>query len=81
MMDEFEGWTPEPIKMEVTFSEVDPEVLGILTGGVLGTTPQPTFAMEVTTAIKRKWWEWLLRKPRRYQTIYIPNARLETDDG
>lgn len=72
--------------MKVEFGNVDPEVLGILTGGVLGKTPAPTFAIEVISpGRKRTFWEWLRRKPKHLPYhAFIPNARLaekeETDD-
>lgn len=78
MSDEY-PWL-KPIQVEMTFENVDPEVLGILTGGALGTPPTPTFSLEVTHQIKRKWWQWLLRRPKRYHRIVIPNARLATPE-
>ena len=71
-----EEYNVKPFSVEMTFAAVDPEVLGILTGGALGAPTPPTFSIEVTSPIKRTFWQWLTRKPRRYQTIYIPNARL-----
>lgn len=65
--------------MEVTFGDVDPEVLGILTGGALGTPPEPTFSVEVAVPARRRtFWEWLRRKPRHLAAFYyIPQARLD----
>jgi hypothetical protein len=60
----------------ITFGAVSPEVMNILTGGALRTSPDPSFAIEVHTRIKRTFWQWLTRKPSRYRTTYIPNARL-----
>lgn len=71
------GWTkPERISMQMEFTSVDPTLLGILTGGALGEKPEPTFALEVTGYHKRKWWQWLLRRPRQRYHYTIPNARL-----
>lgn len=68
------------VSAEVTFQGVDPEVLGLLTGGVLGSAPEPTFAVEVHAPIKRTFWQWLRRKPKRWQYTYIPHARLTQED-
>ena len=71
---------PEPFKrvtVDIEFKAVDPAVLGILTGGAIGTPPpSPTFSIDVLTPIRRRWWEWVLRRPRRYQRTYIPYATL-----
>lgn len=66
------------MSMEMAFTNVDTEVLGILTGGVLlgKKPPLPTFAIEVCTPIKRTFWQWLRRKPVQYTRYYIPHARL-----
>lgn len=64
----------KPFTMEFTLAEVDPAVLGILTGGVMGSPPEPTFAIEVHAPIKRTFWQWLRRKPRQWTRTYIPNA-------
>jgi hypothetical protein len=70
----------KPITVEMTMVDVDPAVLGILTGGVLGTTPKPTFAVEVHAPVKRTFWQWLTRKPKMWRHILIPHARIETGD-
>lgn len=66
----------QSMTVEMTFGDVSPEVLEILTGGAFSAAPAPTFSVEVKTAIKRTFWEWLTRRPRRYHTVYIPHARL-----
>lgn len=73
---DIEGWTPKPITIDFTLQDVDPEVLGILTGGVMGTKPEPTFALEVVAPIKRTFWQWLRRKPVQHMRYYIPNATM-----
>lgn len=64
--------------VEMTFAAVDPAVLGILTGGVIGTPPPATFALEAVVPIKRTFWQWLRRRPRQHRRILIPNARLDS---
>lgn len=71
----------EPVQVEVTFAQVDPKVLGILTGGVMGEKPAPTFSVEVVSPVRRTFWQWLRRKPRQHRRIVIPNARLDTETG
>lgn len=75
---DFEPFTFPTGKMDITFRSVDPELLGLLTGGVMGTPPPPTFAIEVTTLPRgRTFWEWLRRKPRHLGSCtYIPHARM-----
>lgn len=65
----------EEFEVKIEFRAVDPELLDILTGGIFETAP--VFAVEVHAPIKRTFWQWLLRKPRRYQNTYIPRARIE----
>jgi hypothetical protein len=70
----------EPERFEIEFCQVDPELLNLLTGGAFDKdtpTEQPSFAVEIVRPIKRTFWQWLLRKPRQYQTIYIPRATIE----
>jgi hypothetical protein len=68
--------------MEVEVKGVDPGVLGLLTGGVLGTPPPPSFSIEVRAPIKRTFWQWLIRKPCQYNHYFIPNAVMgEVDDA
>lgn len=73
----------KPLVFEVEFQDVDPESLGILTGGVMGTPPAPTFSLDVTVPARRRtFWEWLRRRPRHLATRYfIPNARLAQEEG
>lgn len=68
------------LSMEMTFGTVNAEALGILTGGVMGTPPPPSFALEMWAPIKRTFWQWLRRKPRQYTRYYIPNARLTQEE-
>lgn len=72
---------PMPITLDMTFGDVDPALLGILTGGVMGTPPEPTFALEVYTPIKRTFWQWLRRKPRLWNYVCIPNATMGEPDA
>lgn len=69
------------ITVEFTAHDVDPAVLGILTGGALGTPPPASFAIEMWHPIKRTFWQWLRRKPRQWQRYYIPNARMAEQTG
>lgn len=79
------GWL-KPVAMKFTFTDVDPEALGILTGGVLGTKPEPVFSMNITRPAypvrRRAWrvvWEWLTRTPRKYHPashMYFPAVRM-----
>lgn len=86
MSDEYgfpETWASKPISLDLTFNEVDPELLGILTGGFMGTPPAPTFSIEAfIPARRRTFWEWLRRKPKHLaHSILIPHARLaETEN-
>lgn len=57
--------------MDIEFATVDPDLFAILTG-----TAPPTFAVEVTTPIKRTFWQWLFRRPVQYSVIYIPHATI-----
>lgn len=62
---ETEDWEPKPILLEVSFNEVDPNVLGIMTGGGLNSEPERTFSLDLfTPARRRTFWEWLRRKPK-----------------
>lgn len=82
MSDEMEtvGWT-KPITMEVAFTDVDPEALGLLTGGVMGTMPESTFSIAVNYPVKRTFWQWLRRKPKQWHRVVVPNARLATEES
>lgn len=71
----------QTFEMELTLLDVNPELLGILTGGVMGTPPPPTFAIDINSPVKRTFWQWLRRKPRQWHHIHIPNATLgEVED-
>jgi hypothetical protein len=71
------GYLSEPITVEFTLAEVDPEVLALLTG-VRPDGERPVHqSMEVWGEHKRKWWEWLLRRPRRRYHYYLPNVKIE----
>lgn len=66
--------------MEVSLRDVDPDLLGILTGGVIGgNPPEPTFSIHVTYPVtyparRRTFWEWLRRKPKHHAgAVYLPN--------
>lgn len=78
---EFKAISMEPITIDFTLQDVDPEVLGILTGGVMGTKPEPTFSLEVKYPVKRTFWQWLRRKPRLWNHVYIPNATMGEVDS
>lgn len=67
-----------PVSMEVTFQDVDPATLGLLTGGVIGEAP-PEFSIEVHHPVRRTFWQWLLRRPRRWRRVHVPRARLTED--
>jgi len=69
----------ETVSLEVSFGEVNPEALGLLTGGVLGTPPEPVFSLTVSGPVKRTFWQWLRRRPKRWQTVVIPRATLAED--
>lgn len=71
----------KPITMEMTFHDVDPELLGVITGGVMGTPPSPTFSVTINSPVKRTFWQWLRRRPRRWQQIYIPHATMGEPDA
>lgn len=70
----------KPITVEFTMTEVDPEVLALLTGGAVGETPE--FGMDVVSYVpvrRRAWrvvWEWLRRTPREHTEMryHIPHA-------
>lgn len=78
------GWLAKPITMECSFTDVDPDVLALLTGGLMGTLQPRTFALEVIQQIpvrRRAWrvvWEWLTRTPRQYtqHVTYVPHATM-----
>lgn len=66
----------ENFEVESEFCQPDPEALKLLTGD-LSTDKCPTYSVEIYTPIKRTFWQWLLRKPKRYRTHYIPRMRFE----
>jgi len=69
------------LSMEIEFCDVDPDLLHLMTGGVLHPEAQPsTVAVEVSTPVKRTFWQWLRRKPRQWCYLYFPNAKVEKDD-
>lgn len=77
---------PEPLRrvtLEVTVQDVDPDLLGILTGGVMGNPPAPTFGIHVAyPARRRTLWEWLRRRPRHYAgAVYFPAVSLGDPDA
>jgi hypothetical protein len=72
--------TEKRLSMEVTFAAVNPELMGILTGGVMGTSPAPTFSLEAVVPVRRTFWQWLRRRPRQHMRYVIPNARLTTPE-
>jgi hypothetical protein len=78
-----EGWTKHPVfhdtyTMEVKVNEVDPDLLGILTGGAFGTPPSAEFSLNVfTPARRRTFWEWLRRKPKHHAVhTYFPRVKM-----
>lgn len=71
--DGFEPFEARSVKIE--FCRVDPELLDVLTGGVFETAP--VFSVEVIRPIKRTFWQWLLRKPKRVQHIILPRATIK----
>ena len=71
---------PRTFSTEITFGEVDPDLIDILTGGSGGVVPPATYAVEIHSPIKLKWWERLLRRPQLWQTVRIPNATLEAKE-
>jgi hypothetical protein len=34
-------------------------------------------SLGVLAPVRRKWWEWLLRRPRRWRLYHMPSARGE----
>lgn len=66
-----EPFTFEAVSMELTFTEVNPELIDLVTGG----TAEPITSLEVYAPIKRTFWQWLRRKPRQYRVVYIPSVR------
>jgi hypothetical protein len=76
----------KPITLEVEFQDVNPAVLGILTGGggVYGMrafgSEEPTVSIDFHYPIKRTFWQWLTRKPKRWGHTLIPHARLTTGE-
>jgi hypothetical protein len=75
-----EAVTGKRLSMEVTFAAVNPELLGILTGGDLGSAPPATFSLEAVVPVKRTFWQWLRRRPRQHVRYVIPDARLATPE-
>ena len=82
-----EGWVKDPVfpdtyTTEVSFNSVDPDVLGILTGGVMGNPPAPEFSIHATYPPRRRtFWEWLRRKPKHLGgSVFVPNARMARED-
>lgn len=79
-MSDFEpmGWTDTPISLDYTLSDLDPELLNLLTGWTPGTERKQQVSIEIKQKIrvKRTFWQWLLRRPIRYteQVIFIPRA-------
>jgi hypothetical protein len=63
--------------LEFAVATVDPDLLGLLTGGAVGTPPPPSFSLDVAYPIKRTFWQWLTRRPRQYRRVVIHNARLD----
>lgn len=76
------GWTNH--SLEMTFADVDPEGLGLLTGGVMGTAPEPTFSMDIVSRnpVKRTFWQWLRRRPVEYtySRTFFPNVKMADPD-
>lgn len=70
----------EEFTLDLTFAYPDPDLLGLLTGGVIRTPPPPTFAVEVVTPIKRTFWQWLRRRPVQHMRYVIPHARLAPEE-
>jgi hypothetical protein len=70
--------TMKSVTLNVEFQQVDPDLLGILTGGVMGNPPAPTFEIDVAyPARRRTFWEWLRHKPKHHAGfVYMPSVRL-----
>jgi hypothetical protein len=73
------SFTANAVNMDFTMEHVDPESLRLLMGGIDGPA-QPTFAFEAHYPVKRTFWQWLRRKPRRWNHVYIPHARLAAEE-
>lgn len=65
----------ESIKMDVQFQEVDPELVALLTGSG-DYKPGTLHSLQVASPVKRKWWQWLLRRPREYRYLYLPSVKI-----
>lgn len=65
--------------MEVEFCQPAPELLNTLTGGTFNDTEAavPEYGMEMVVPVKRTFWQWLLRKPKKHRIIYIPKVRFD----
>lgn len=58
----------ERVSVEITLGQVDPELLNILTGSPITTNLNE---VEIRTPIKRTFWEWLCRKPQRWELVKL----------
>lgn len=68
-MEEF-----KPMSMEVSFSNVDPEILNLMFGDA---PKEPVFSVEVWNKKRRTFLQWLLRRPRKYSYVAIPYAKFQ----
>lgn len=71
------------LSVGVEFKTLNPELLSLLTGGVLGgegTEPTGTLVAVYKIPVRRSIWQWLLRRPRQYTThhMYIPRAKFKS---
>jgi hypothetical protein len=76
-MNEYIKTDFESFSMEVTFCDVNPERIKLLTGQDLKKAEYPTFALEIWQTHKRTFWQWLRRRPKPVTRTYIPRARIE----
>lgn len=66
----------DPRSVEISFHEVDPEILRLLVGTALDGRPTPMSEVELIVPIKRTFWQWLLRKPKEYRAYYFPQVEV-----
>lgn len=84
--EEFPGIkSPDFVKLsvDVEFKTPNPELLNLLTGGVLGkedSEPTGSLIAEYKVPLRRSFWQWLFRRPRQYMThcLYIPRAKFKS---
>lgn len=73
--------------VELELLGVNPDLIDVLTGAVevrgvsvFSSPDRPNFSADAWIPIRRRWWEWLLRRPRQYRYVFLPNVVISTDE-